>query len=203
MSGGVIFLPKKAKIEMIISLLLGIPLGILASLIAWWILFHKLVPVIEFSEGIRKIEANYLRSDVQYKFKISNTGRRGIIDLEIVVKYRVKNIDGRHENIWIWKPLSIDVHRVPMLQKGSNRIFQMLPEKTIDFQHPPFSKEIRTKASAGTLLIEDLMRIGESPGIRIYVFGYDEFSGTRKLYTSKFYDSSSIGVGWVSKNQES
>ncbi len=42
----------------IINLLAGLFLGILASLIAWWILFHCLSPKLNFSLKISKVTAS-------------------------------------------------------------------------------------------------------------------------------------------------
>ena len=42
----------------IMGIIIGMPLGVIASLIAWWILTHGLVPKIKYGPFISKVKVN-------------------------------------------------------------------------------------------------------------------------------------------------
>jgi hypothetical protein len=181
--------------EILASLFLGIPFGVLSSIVAWWILFHKIVPQISFSREILRSNSTDTQSGFKYRVKIANTGQRNIIDVEIVARYRTKLKET--SSSWKWETLEVDQYKVPRIPKGKggNRIFRILPEITKCFSLSQYPDYIRTKANNGSLLLEDILSFGYKSDIIIYIFGYDEFSGTRKLFLSSSYDLSNIKEG--------
>lgn len=165
------------------ELILGIPLGILASLLAWYILFHVIKPSIGFYGSISKHDGDEQNS---YRVKFINNGKRTIIDLEVFVRTRTKGI-GRFKNNWNIVDLNTSVSRLPILEKGGDRIIRIYPENTKIFLEPRWGQDITDKYKNGSLLLEDILALGEKSQLRIYVFGFDEFSGSRRLFRSKWY----------------
>jgi hypothetical protein len=53
-------------------------------------------------------------------------------------------------------------------------------------------KALRDKCADGTIRLEELMNAGNNTTLEIYVFGYDSFSGARKLFESMSYSQNSI-----------
>jgi len=173
----------------------NVSIGICSSLIAWWMLFHVFVPKIIFSKGISKKKVTDSPSGYSYRIKIVNIGNRAILDVKVIVRYRVKFTES---SSWYWVTLKIDGNYVPRIPKGKggNRIIRIYPEKTESFKSKKYPNFIRGKANSETLTLEDLMDLGFKAQLVIYVFGYDEFSGSKKLYMSPLYDKSNIGTGY-------
>ena len=123
------------------ELILGIPLGILASLLAWYILFHVIKPSIGFYAKISKHDGEEENS---YRVKFINNGKRTIIDLEVFVRTRTKGI-GRFKKNWNIVDLETSVNRLPILVKGGDRIVRIYTEKTEIFQEARWGKNINEK----------------------------------------------------------
>ena len=58
-----------------------------------------------------------------------------------------------------------------------------------------FPKIIRDKAKEKSILLEDLLGLGAAANVQIHTFGYDNFSGARKLFISKKYKIKDITMG--------
>jgi len=173
---------------MFMELLLGIPLGILASLLAWYILFHVIQPSIGFYGGVSKHE---YENSGSYRIKFENIGNRTIIDLEVFIRFRVRGI-GRFKKNWNIAELETSVKRLPILIKGGDRIVRIFPDKTEIFLEERWGQEINDRYNAGCLSLEDILTLGEKSQLRVYVFGFDEFSGSRRLFRSKWYQLEDI-----------
>jgi hypothetical protein len=103
--------------------LLGVPLGILASLIAWWIVFHGFSPKICFATQLSRLTS----SEPLFRLKLVNSGRRSIIDCEVVAELRVKALaPSQPNNTWLIRiPLRND--RFAYLPRGANRLLVFMP----------------------------------------------------------------------------
>jgi len=103
--------------EMILSLIIGIPLGILASLIAWWILFHCIVPRLSFCSDISKTQTEDNNSGYRYRIKMKNKGARDIIDVEFFARFRVQGLRKQTPKNWSNIDLKLSKKRIPKLKK--------------------------------------------------------------------------------------
>lgn len=183
--------------------MIGIPVGVLGSFLAWWIIYHRIIPIVRFSEDICKDKYDPDNTGFRYRIKLENYGRRAILDLELIARYRVKGLfKGRPGN---WKVVYIPLH--------NNRIFNMPPVKkshfremvrinlneASEFNNIIFSRQIRTKLKNKLLLLEDLLSLGADSTLQIYGFGFDEFSGVRKFVKSKVYKKNDIKFGEFNK----
>ncbi len=186
--------------EIFISLILGIPLGILASLIAWWILFHAVVPKIEFSHDISKSTAIDSKSGYRYRIKFENTGKRDVLDLEIFARYRIQGIKQETPKNWSIIDLHISKERIPIVKKGGNKIIRIYPEKTKHFENDMYPDEIQYKKMKLSLTLEDIFKATDNTSLQIVMFGYDSFSGSRKVFESKKYYIKNIKQGLFNKN---
>jgi len=184
------------------NIIIGVITGLISSFLVWWFLFHFLVPKIKFSEKISKTKEN---GKPTYKFKFENSGRRKLIDLQINIRFRVKGL----ENDPNWKVVSIPFSKdkneqIPFLSsaKDTNAIRELRPLLITDaqFNQDNFPPEIVEKFGNQTLSLEDLFELGTEQRLQINIFCYDEFSGTRKLFSSKNYKRDDILEGKFDKN---
>lgn len=187
--------------EILISILIGLFIGILTNLIAWWILFHHIVPKIYFSHSISKIPTQEDKSGYKYRFKIQNLGKRPIIDVELIARIRLKGAGDFPRNIRIVDiPLSKKAisHRIPIIMSGDDtgKILKLFVNEVDEFRDlARYPDYIKIKSNEKILLLEDVLSIGSEATLQIFAFGYDEFSGSRKVFISKFYTVDDIKEG--------
>ncbi len=184
-------------IEIAISILVGIPIGVLTSFIAWWILFHHVVPVIRFSPHISKTETDDNKSGYRYRVKFENSGARNILDVELFARLRVKGFPPYPSN---WKvidiPLSRDrIPRIRPIKKSQSGSIIRLNLSKAEFNKAFYPEDIRQKSEEDSILLEDVMTLGADGTLQIIAFGYDGFSGARKVFESKPYNIDDIKLG--------
>ena len=186
-------------VEILISVFIGIPIGILSSLLAWWILFHRIVPVIRFSPSISKTETDDNESGYRYRFKLENAGSRTILDVELFAKLRIRGLHPSYPNNWevIYIPLERDrIPKIRPVKKSCIRvIFRLYIDKIDEFNKPIYPEHLRQKCKENSILLEDIMLLGIDRTLQILAFGYDEFSGARKVFESKLYNLNDIKFG--------
>ena len=72
--------------------LLEIIVGILCSIVAWAAIFHGLQPKIEFEPFISITDSNHRSSTKLHRILFRNRRARSIIDVEIHLRFRTKNL---------------------------------------------------------------------------------------------------------------
>lgn len=178
---------------MLLSTLIGIPLGILSSLVAWWVLFRFIVPRIEFSPHISKYHFKNLGT--RYRIKFRNIGKRGIIDVEVFPILRIKGLNPELPDNWLNITLTTSLKENRISSLKEDRIISLLSEDTDKFNNPNFPEHIRKKYRQKELNIEDLLSLDNPVKLVVQLFGYDEFSGARKMIISKPYTLKDIKHG--------
>lgn len=188
---------------MIISIIVGVITGIIASVTVWWILFHKMAPQIGFAENIKKAKSENTKTGYYYQFKIGN------------LKRRASAVD-----VWIKAVLylpefpSAGMTNIYLIPTGSENIFEFTPRKeghtgwqqrislkinddkfTIIFDRTYFSDQIKSLAKEKMLRLEDILSITPNAFIIIYVSAMDSFSGSKKVFKSKEYKLKDIIYG--------
>ena len=193
-------------VEILISISIGFIFGIIASLLAWWFQSHLIVPNIQFSPYISKIPSVENKSGYKYRFKLENSGKRSVIDIEIMARLRIKGA-GDFPNNWRVYYITLDNfgigYKIPIItrkkEKKSGHIITLDVNEIVEFKNlerlERYPDNIKLKAKENTLLLEDLLSLGSEANIRIEAFGFDEFSGARKFFSSKFYTIHDIREG--------
>ena len=193
-------------VETITSISIGFLFGIIASLLAWWFQSHLIVPNIQFSPFIGKIPSVENKSGYKYRIKLENSGKRSVIDIEIMARLRIKGVGDFPNN---WKVYYIPLgdlgitFRIPIMTrkktKTSGHTITLDIHEVVEFKKleklERFPDNIKQKAKENTLLLEDLLSLGSEANVRIEAFGFDEFSGARKFFKSKFYTIRDIKEG--------
>lgn len=181
-------------------MLLGVPVGMLSSFAIWWWVTHSMVPIIRFAYSISKRETDEVKSGFRYRCKIKNTGRRAIIDVEIIARLRIKGLREELPNNSVMIKLDVSSDRIPIIRPNRVKIITILPEMNDKFKHDPYPEDIQKKANDGIITLDDLLNIGKYSYLIVSVFGYDEYSGTRKLFESKKYRKNDVKLGLFEKS---
>jgi hypothetical protein len=170
----------------IVGLVLGVPLGVLTSLTAWWILFHRITPALQFAAYISRRE----RPGRVYRLKMVNTGKRNVIDCLVVAELRVKGLSPDVPgNTWLIE-LPLRVSRFAFWPAKTNRLIVFLPYHP----DPPIIAFLGKSAGNGFTL-DELLLCRDVVRLRVVVFAYDEFSGSRRVFVSSDYTISDIRDG--------
>ena len=190
-------------VETITSISIGFLFGIIASLLAWWFQSHLIVPNIQFSPFIGKIPSVENKSGYKYRIKLENSGKRSVIDIEIMARLRIKGL-GDFPNNWRINYIPLEglgiTYRIPVItrknEKKSGHIITFDVNEVVEFKKlERYPASIKRKAKENTLLLEDVLNLGSEANVRIEAFGFDEFSGARKFFKSKFYTIHDIREG--------
>jgi hypothetical protein len=184
-------------LETIIAIIISIPIGIACSIIAWWILFHKVVPQISFSDGISKTRLQDSDPGFCYRIKFENTGRRDIIDIQIHAYLRIVGLrSGKASGIKTSIEIFTSKEYVPKMRKnGKGFIVRLYPERTESFERRAYPEHIKLKYREKSLTLEDIFSLGYEAKLKVIVLGYDSFSGARRIFESKLYGIDDIKEG--------
>lgn len=176
--------------------LLGFILGVVGSVLTWWVFAHLLVPRVRFESRILVRPARDGSGQQRFLAKFYNEGRRDLIDVALTAIVSIQTKPGSDRN---WASCRLAFHRdgsiehaIPLVPRGKNRLVTLYPRHSaqIGFEYN-FSEAVREKLAAGTLDLRDLLSDGADRNLtvrmQLFLFGYDRFSGARKLYQSKFY----------------
>lgn len=181
------------------ALLVGIPLGVLSSLIAWWILFHAIVPKVRYSNRIAKGDFIYSPSGTRCRIRLENFGRRDILDVELFARLRVRGLRPEAPTTWDIVYPRIGYAKIPKLprsgQPGSRLTLTIHPHELDDFSIKLLPDNLQTKVGTKELTLDELMSLGTQSELHVYAFGYDAFSGTRRVFESPPYLLSDIQLG--------
>jgi len=187
--------------------IVGFIAGIGTNLLSWWVLAHYFIPNINFGPSISKFSTECSEDDksgYRYRIKLANSGRRQIIDINLSATIRV---DGLRFGT------TTEIINIPFSSDGEKdaRILYMKPIKPNERNakilrlhinaYKAFStgwyfpEDFRNKAKNRMLTLEDVMSLGANSWLQLTAFGYDEFSGARKMFTSRNYTIKDIKYG--------
>lgn len=194
-----------------ISFILGVLVGLATNLVSWWILAHYIVPRIEFSQALGKLHSDkneYDRCGFRYRVKLRNGGRRGIIDVELAATLRIEGLSKSNNIEVVPIPWNSDgdkksnITRLPPVKPGikAARVLRLYINCVDQFRtRSLYPDAFRKKSEERTLTLEDILGLGSKAWLQIAAFGYDEFSGARKLFVSKSYNLQDIRTGRFEK----
>jgi hypothetical protein len=181
--------------------LIGFLLGILGSLMMWWVFAHLLVPRIGFQERIVARPGRALGAPPRHMIKVSNTGRRDLIDVSFSAIVSIQTeaaspLRWAHCRVAFHKTGEID-HQIPVIPARRNRLLTLYPGHSEQIEHEAcFSEAVRNAAADHSLDLATLLRDGETRGrrikVQVFMFAFDRFSGARKLFQSKEYEASDL-----------
>jgi hypothetical protein len=151
---------------------------------AWFFVYRILVPKVKFATKISEIGER-----PRLRLKVRNAGYRDILDCEVMAEFRVRGLDRElPKNISV---LNIPVYapRFPRLPRSHNRLI-IFRSYTFDEEAARFLP--RNFGNHKDLCLSELFRLENVIGLRVTIFGYDKFSGSRKAFSSSDYTVSDI-----------
>jgi hypothetical protein len=180
----------------VLSIAVGFLLGILASYICWYFLFHKIVPRVEFLPQILVSSTKENSSGKKYRIRFQNVGRREVLDFEVIAKLRIQGLIPEDPVVWRAIYIPVDDARIPKLgshrKSGKFLAIQLLVNSIDDSAASCLPSELQDNLRSGTLDLEALMNLGKNARLQLFAFGYDEHSGARKAFESKLFDANDI-----------
>ncbi|MGZ6317400.1 MAG: hypothetical protein ACXWNQ_09085 [Anaerolineales bacterium] len=189
-----------------VNLLIAFLLGSVVNFLTWSVLNHIFVPDIRFSSSINKREREPTKDDASkfgYRIKLENNGRRSVIDVEVTARLRINYPPDVLPNTWTLINIPLEktgdyryhITRLARTRTGEplTHTLRLLINEISDFRDiSVYPASIRAKAKKRALLLEDILSLGEDASLQVTAFGYDEFSGARKLFLSKHYTLADI-----------
>jgi len=173
----------------------------------WWLTFKYWAPKLEFGKTISKLPTEDNKSKFKYRFKFENTGKRNIIDIEVIVRLRIRGLKKDFPDNWevIYLPTSsLDYKKVAIVRPSSKYkirpILEIKPYECDYFKKKFFPENIKTKAINNELSLDDIMQLGTASEFQIMMIGTDEFSGARKFFESKVFKRNDFVIGSFYKN---
>jgi len=187
--------------EFILTIVIGVVTGVIASWLFWFLLYYGLAPKIAFSREISKRASKTRGCGYEYSIKLYNIRKRSAVDAQLSAYVTIPGISS---------PVTDDVYYVPL---GTNRIMEMIPKSkpgrnahlvilNLDkerfikiFNRPYFPDSVRSLAGEGKLSLEDVLRIRDGSFFRLLVKLNDSVSGAVKVCRSKDYVLDDIVFG--------
>jgi hypothetical protein len=177
----------------VLNALIGGLIGLIASLIAWWLGASGLAPKIDFGPRISKLVYDH-PPQASYRIKFSLRPRRWMrsaaVDAEVQVRLLVTGLSRRapHNQLAI----EIPVRRARIMVLGSNHIARLQLENIDDVDMLP--AEAARRVNAGTVTLEELLGLGVRAKLRVYVSAADGLMRARRVSTHE-YTLDDIAVG--------
>lgn len=181
-------------------------LGVVASVLVWLFTTKFSQVKIVFPQEIFGDTHFHDNSMYHYNIEVTNVGRRELIDLHMQAKITIGGADKRNPGLRNFALLNLDYFcNYPSLPyKGAQDkagpqictgrlIYAINMEGAYyEFAKIFYDEDIRKKAKAKTLELNDVFNTYPDAAIQFYLFGYDAFTGARKMYKSKYYCKSDI-----------
>ncbi len=186
------------------SLVVGAFLAFVAAGLLWWVQFRLVVPTLKFGEGISRLTSC---GEVIYRFKVLNSGRRGVTDVCLVVSlYLGKGLVPYVEEPRVESFSIIDIFpatdSVLQLRPGVSRVVQldMRPSRWAATSPRLLRLAKIDPASQESVSLERLLSVTPEAYFVIRALAYDEVSGSRKYFESHRYYCGHIQTGQFSKS---
>ena len=107
-----------------INAIAGFVVGILSSIIFWWVFSHALVPNIQYEDFISKVETPETESGVRYRLAFRNFGRRGIVDVELFVRLSIKGLNPKFPDNLTFFSIPTGYDRLPKINGTEEKLLQ-------------------------------------------------------------------------------
>lgn len=189
--------------DYLVNILVSSLTGVVASFFVWWLTFKYWSPKLNICKTISKLSTDENKSKFKYRLKFENIGKRNIIDLEVIVRLRIKGVKKDFPHNWevIYLPTSSAEYKKVAIVKHLSKKSKLRPILEIKsyecdyFQKNFFPEDIRVKSKNNELTLDDILQLGIKSEFQIMIMGTDEFSGARKFFESKIFGIDDIIEG--------
>lgn len=185
--------------EAVVTTVIGLAGGLGLSALWWYWLAHKVQPTMEFGTGISRLVTN--SGDTVYRVKIGNTSkRRGVIDVVIYGRIHFPGVSPYLRVIrgtTVTMGLKISNGHVLRIGPASNTFVTFRMDDALNTAEA--SRILHTLFPITTqrvgLTLEGLLMRSHGAYVRIGVLCFDEWSGSRKYFSSQKYGHEHIAEG--------
>jgi len=188
--------------DLLINITISSITGVGASFFIWWLTFKTWTPEITFAEAISRLQTTENPSGLKYRFKFENSGRRNIIDIEAIVRLRIKGLRAGFPDNWevVYLPTSsLDYKKIAIVRPVSGShvrpVFEIKAYDCAYFEKPIFPQATRDLAIAHQLTVDHILDLGSETNLQVLLLGYDQFSGSRKFFETKEMSQVDIATG--------
>lgn len=188
---------------MLEAVIVGVTTGVIASLTAWWVLYHLMAPSIQFADTIKKEATANSTTGYYYQFKLGNMKRTSSA-IDIDVRASVYFAEFPAEGV-------TNTYTIPV---GGGHFFELTPRKDgatswnrrvslkvndaeflSNFDKTYFPDRIKSLARDKTLTLEDLFTVTDNVVLRLHAIATDSFSGSKRIFRSKPFRVEDIAIG--------
>jgi hypothetical protein len=181
----------------LLTLAAGALLGVVTSLVAWWLGASGLAPRIEFGPHISKISNPGEQMSYRIKFKPRRRRwlRSDVVDVEVAARLLVTGLSRHAPGNQI--AIEIPVRRSRIIVMPSNHIARLQLERIRDVDLLP--ADLRSTVADGSIELETLFALGSRARLRIYVSAADGLMRARRVSVMT-YEATDIRNGRFEKN---
>jgi hypothetical protein len=168
-------------------------IGALLAYGQWHVLAHVVVPRLAAEKFITVSWSETGARPPLYRLRIRNKSAfRKIIDVEATGMLRLPKYDSSHPRRTA--AIAIPMQDSPLMQLSPRRawFFVFMPEEIPETSGRYLPQELQRAIHAPDVDLRDLLKLVPEANLRVYVTGYDAYSGARRVYTTDEYTESSF-----------
>jgi hypothetical protein len=183
------------------SLAIGFVLGMINSLVSWWAVARYLGPKMAISSCITIVPTNIHSRGQLQRFKVMNRRRwRGLAEVRAVARLRIQGLPAAqlvypNSRLGFEISLSSIDSCVDFIGPRESWIFTLDPRKITSPYVVFLPKSVRRSVESHTCTISDLLELGTSAELEVFVSATDAYSGSRRTIAKK-YDITDVIEGY-------
>jgi hypothetical protein len=179
--------------ERVVTIFIGILLGLLTAIVGWLITQSLVSPRIGWSEGISKVKTASAPSGYQYRIKLENIAwLRPVLDLRAEAVVVAKGLDPSRSTTWARIRLPLSFADVPRLLPGQTRVASIEVDSiTANMRTRLRAYGYKDLADNDGRTLEDLLEL-PSAHLIITLLGDDGWTGATHYRESPRYRLSDI-----------
>jgi hypothetical protein len=167
--------------------------GALLAYGQWYVLAHIVVPRIAAEDFITIRAGHGETSAPIYRIRIRNKSAfRKIIDLEATGVLRLPRYDPDHPRRTATVSIPMQDPRLMQLSPRRAWFFTFMPDAIPETAGRYLPSELRRQIHAAGADLRTLLELLPEANMRVYLAGYDAYSGARRVYASREYTVESL-----------
>jgi hypothetical protein len=184
---------------------LGILLGFIGSVILWYITTKVLTPRLSVSTTLEMTRDP--AGGLRYRFSLRNESHRDAVDVivkctlfsegwasgppdeiaTIDIPVSVGQIDVMPGRRYFWSS-----SKSRLLDRVGDRFVTLYVRDISEFQKSKLNAETQRQLKHGEIGLKELLDLGRESFVNVVVYGFDRFSGSRNVYSERYFRNDDI-----------
>lgn len=197
-----------------LDLVTGIFVGVVASLVGWWIVARGSTPLIAISPKISKVHQGQGGNPIAWRYRIKYRVERhwwlrrsAAVDVRVTAILRVFGHKSRTWNTWT---IDVGASRSPYVQ--TNRIVPLNVEQLQFVGTSTLAARLREVAAERPDELEPLLLVAERAEVRIVISAADAYTGARRTFMRSYtiddiveakFERNGVGIAVLAEEAES